>query len=151
MNDNAASWGNGTNTRFASTNECDFLLFDCNSKTLSAVELKSTSGTLTYWREDFEKDSKQSFNIKKNQVLGLFNWWRKYDVNCGFVINFRNKDNRTFYVMIDEFMEYTKCLDKKSINIDDVLKMNPIEIENKLLKVNYRYNLDKLLREISLS
>lgn len=151
MNDNAASWGNGTNTRFASTNECDFLLFDCNSKTLSAVELKSTSGTLTYWRKDFEKDSKQSFNIKKNQVLGLFNWWSKYDVNCGFVINFRNKDNRTFYVMIDEFMEYTKYLDKKSINIDDVLKMNPIEIENKLLKVNYRYNLDKLLREISLS
>ena len=55
LNDNAASWGNGTQTRFTSTNECDFLLFDCNTRTLSALELKTTSGLLTYWREDFEE------------------------------------------------------------------------------------------------
>ena len=151
LNDNAASWGNGTQTRFTSTNECDFLLYDCNTRTLSALELKTTSGSLTYWREDFEeKDGKKkNYQIKKNQILGLQKW-SKYLMNCGFVLNFRNKDNRTFFVMIDEFLDYTSTLNKKSINMDDVLKMSPIEIENKLLRTNYRYNIDNFLLETRL-
>ena len=71
-------------------------------------------------------------------------------MNCGFVLNFRNKDNRTFFVMIDEFLDYTSTLNKKSINIDDVLKMNSIEIENTLLRTNYRYNIDKFLKDTRL-
>lgn len=71
-------------------------------------------------------------------------------MNCGFVINFRNKSNRTFFVMIDDFLEYTNTLNKKSINIEDVMKMNPVEIENKILRTNYRYNIDKFLEQIRL-
>ena len=150
LNDNAASWSNGTETRFTSTNECDFLLFDCNTRTLTALELKSTSGSLTFWREDFEeKGKKKSFNIKKNQIQGLQKW-SSYLMNCGLIINFRNKQNRTFYIPINEFIKYTSTLDKKSINMDDVLQMNPIEIENKLLRTNYKYNLDKFLQDIYL-
>ena len=150
LNDNAASWGKGTETRFTSTNECDFLLFDCKTRTLTALELKTTQGSLTYWREDFEKDGKKhSFQIKKNQIQGLQKW-SEYSMNCGLVINFRNKQNRTFYIPIDEFIKYTSTLDKKSINIDDVLQMNPIQIENKLLRTNYKYDLDKFLQEIHL-
>lgn len=150
LNDNAASWNNGKKTRFTSTNECDFLLFDCNTRTLSALELKTTSGSLTYWREDFEKkDKKKNYQIKKNQVLGLMEW-SKYLMNCGFVFNFRNKGNRTFFVMIDDFLDYTSILDKKSINMNDVLHMNPIEIENTLLRTNYRYNIDKFLKDTRL-
>lgn len=150
LNDNAASWGNGTNTRFTSNNECDFLLFDCNTRTLSALELKTTSGLLTFWRQDFENDGKShSFQIKKNQILGLQSW-SKYLMNCGFVINFRNKNNRTFFIMIDDFLDYTKSLNKKSINIIDVLKMNPIEIKSKLLRTHHRYDIDEFLRETQL-
>lgn len=150
LNDNAASWGNGTQTRFTSTNECDFLLFDCNTRTLSALELKTTSSSLTFWRKDFEKDGKKnSYQIKKNQILGLQKW-SKYLMNCGFVINFRNKDNRTFFVLIDEFLDYTSTLDKKSINIEDVLKMNPIEIENTLMRTNYKCDIDKFLKNTRL-
>ncbi len=150
LNDNAASWGNGTNTRFASNNECDFLLFDCNTRTLSALELKTTSGLLTFWRKDFENDGKShSFQIKKNQILGL-QAWSKYLMNCGFVINFRNKDNRTFFIMIDDFIDYTKDLGKKSINISDVLQMNPIEIKSKLLRTHYRYDIDEFLSKTQL-
>ena len=47
LNDNASSWANGSNTRFTSTNECDFLLFDCKTKTLNALELKTTKSNLT--------------------------------------------------------------------------------------------------------
>lgn len=150
LNDNAASWGNGANTRFASTNECDFLLFDCESRTLHALELKSTQSSLTFWRKDFEEHGKKSsFNIKKNQILGLEKW-SHYLMNCGFIINFRHKDNRTFFVMIDEFLDYTDKLEKKSINMDDVLQMNSIEIENELLRTNYTYDLDKFLKEVRL-
>ena len=149
LNDNAASWGNGTNTRFASTNECDFLLFDCNSRTLSALELKSTQGNLTYWRKDFEDGKKHTWKIKKNQILGLKKW-SQYLMNCGLIFNFRSCSNRTFFVMIDDFLEYTNTLNKKSINIHDVLKMNPIEIENHLIRTHYRYNVDNFLKEIQL-
>lgn len=150
LNDNAASWSNGTATRFATTNECDFLLFDENSRTLSALELKTTSNSLTFWREDFEeKGKKKTFNIKKNQICGLQKW-DSYLMNCGLVINFRNKENRTFYIPISQFIGYTSDLNKKSINMNDVLKMNPIEIENTLMRTNYKYNLDKFLKEIQL-
>lgn len=150
LNDNASSWSGGANTRFTSTNECDFLLFDCNTRTLSALELKTTKGSLTYWRKDFEEDGKKNtYQIKKNQILGLQKW-NYFLINCGFIFNFREKDNRTFYVSVDDFLKYTSTLSKKSINIEDVLKMNPIEIESKLLKVNYRYNLEKFLNETKL-
>lgn len=150
LNDNAASWGNGTQTRFTSTNECDFLLFDCNTRTLSALELKTTSSSLTYWREDFENDGKKhSFQIKRNQILGLQKW-SKYLINCGFILNFRNKQNRTFFVSIDDFLDYTSTLNKKSINMDDVLNMNPVEIESKLMRTNFKYNIDNFLKRISL-
>ena len=150
LNDNAASWGKGDNTRFTSTNECDFLLFDCNTRTLNALELKTTSGSLTYWREDFETDGKKNkFQIKQNQILGLQKW-SKYFMNCGLVLNFRNKSNHTYFVAIEDFIEYTSYLNKKSINENDVLEMNPIKIENKLLRIHYSYDLDRFLRETRL-
>ena len=42
LNDNAASFGESTNTRFTSTNECDFLLFENDTRTLYGLELKKT-------------------------------------------------------------------------------------------------------------
>lgn len=142
FNDNAASFGGGTNTRFASTNECDFELFEPKSRTLYFFELKSTFSSLTYWREDFEG---KSFNIKKNQILGLQKF-NKYDNTvCGLIINFRNESNDTFFIAIDEFVNYTKDLGKKSINIHDVIKMNPIRLDSTKKITRYKYDVDKLL------
>ena len=45
LRDNAASFGNNGVTRFASSNMCDYIMFDDNSKTLYCLELKSTKGT----------------------------------------------------------------------------------------------------------
>ncbi len=149
LNDNAASFGESTNTRFTSTNECDFLLFENDTRTLYGLELKTTLGSLTYWRKDFEdKKKKQSFQIKKNQILGLEKF-SQYDGGIfGFVINFRKtSENHTFFVSINDFLKYTNALNKKSINIHDVLQMNPIEIENRLLRTNYWYNLEKFFQD----
>lgn len=117
---------------------------------MTAIELKSTQGSLTFWRSDFDLDGKKhSYNIKKNQILGLQKW-DKYLMNCGLVFNFRNKDNRTYFVYINDFIQYTNELNKKSINIEDVMKMNPIEINAELKRVNYRYDIDNFLKTISL-
>ena len=67
---------------------------------------------------------------------------------CGFVINFSSINNDTFFVYINEFLKYTNSLNKKSINYDDVLNMNPIKIGNHLLRTNYRYNVDNFLKEV---
>lgn len=151
LNDNASAWSGGTNTRFSSNNECDYIMSDDNTKTFYGLELKSTKEkSLTYWREDFEdKTKKQSFMIRKCQILGLKKWSKHLGV-FGFVINFRSFNNRTFFVSINDFLNYTSSLNKKSINIDDVLSMNPIEIENKLLRTNYRYDIDKFLMDTRL-
>ena len=149
LNDNAASFGESTNTRFTSTNECDFLLFENDTRTLYGLELKTTLGSLTYWRKDFEdKNKKQSFQIKKNQILGLEKF-SQYDGGIfGFVINFRKtSENHTFFISISDFLKYTNTLSKKSINIHDVLQMNPIKIENRLLRTNYWYNLEKFFQD----
>lgn len=147
LNDNAASWSGGNNTRFTSTNECDFLMFNNHTRTLYALELKSTQGSLTFWREDFEeKGKKQSFVIKKNQIKGLTDW-SKYVMVCGFLFNFRNLNNDTYFVMIDDFLEYTNKLNKKSINIKDVEQMNPIRLNCTKLRTNYTYDIEGFLQE----
>lgn len=148
LNDNAAGWSGGQNTRFSSNNECDYILFDDNTRTFYGLELKSTKGTsLTFWRKDFEdKTKKQKFSIRKCQILGLKKWSKHTGV-FGFVINFRGKDNKTYFVDIENFLKYTSSLTKKSINIKDVLNMDAIEIENSLIRTNYRYNLEKFLKE----
>jgi len=142
LNDNAASWSGGTNSRFTSSNECDFLLHDSEYGLLYGLELKSTKGSLTFWREDFEdKSKKQTFNIRKKQIQGLQTWSENYSGVFGFVINFRNETNDTYFISIKDFLEYSSTLPKKSLNKEDILQMNPIKIESKKLKINYRYDL----------
>ena len=125
-------------------------MFDCRSRTLNALELKSTQSAVTFWRKDFEEDSKKhTYNIKKKQILGL-EIWSNYLMNCGFVFNFRNHNNPTFFVRIRDVLSYTSKLNKKSLSIDDVLKMNPVKIKNELLRTNYKYDIDTFLEDIKI-
>ena len=151
LNDNASAWSGGNNTRFSSNNECDYIMFDGRTRTFYGLELKTTKEkSLTFWREDFEdKTKKQTFQIRKCQIQGLEKWSKHFGV-FGFIINFRSLENKTYFVMIDEFLDYTSTLSKKSINIDDILKMNPIEIDHTLMRTNYKYNVEKFLKETRL-
>lgn len=145
LNDNAASWSGGNVSRFTSKNECDFLLYESNNRLLMGLELKSTKGSLTFWRRDFEKkDEKQTFNIRKCQIQGLKNW-SEYSGVYGFVINFREADNKTFFINIKDFLEYTDSLDKKSINIKDVLKMKHIIVDSQKIRTKYKYDVEGLI------
>jgi recombination protein U len=151
LNDNAAAWSGGENTRFSSNNECDFILFDDNTRTFYGLELKSTKEkSLTFWREDFDvKGKKQSFMIKRCQIQGLQKWSQHFGV-FGFIINFRSLDNKTYFIMIDDFLDYTSTMQKKSININDVLEMNPIELKSELSRTRYKYDIEQFLRDTRL-
>ena len=148
LNDNAGSFGGGNNLRFATSNICDYIMHDDISNTMYLLELKSTkNSSFTYWRKDFEnKEKKQAFMIKKNQILGLEKA-SKHRIVCGFIFNLRGKVNHTYFIYIDDFIDYTSTLEKKSINEEDILKMNPVLIEQTLKKVNYKYNVGKFLQE----
>ena len=116
LNDNSASWSGGTNTRFSSNNECDYILFDDKTRIFYGLELKTTKESLTFWREDFEEaGKKKNFQIRKCQIQGLQKWSKHLGI-FGFVINFRNFNNKTFFITIKDFLNYTSALSKKSIN-----------------------------------
>lgn len=148
LNDNASSWSGGTNTRFTSKNECDYILFNDHTKTFYGLEMKSTKhSSLTFWRRDFEdKDKKQTFQIRKCQIQGLEKW-SKHNGVFGFIINFRDCQNETYFINIGDFLNYTSSLSKKSINKYDILQMSPIKIESNLVRTNYRYDVEKFLNE----
>lgn len=111
------------------------------------MELKSTESSLTYWRKDFESDQKkQAFEIKKCQIEGLTKAATYPNVIAGFYINFRNV-NKTYFLSIQDFHALTDQLNKKSINYKDVAQYG-IEIEQKLLRKNYKYNLRKFFDDM---
>ena len=111
---------------------------------LFTLELKSTKGTsLSFWREDFEDKTKsQTFLIHKHQIEGLANADKFAEVISGFVINFRETTNHTYFWHINDFLEYTNKLDKKSFNENDVVNGGGLLINQKLKKVNYEYNVE---------
>ena len=149
LNDNASSFAGGSGTRFTSTNECDYLMMDDKTRLLMAIELKSTISSLTYWHEKFEVDGqKYNAQIKKNQILGLLKW-SKHNMKCGIVMNFRNHDNRTFFIEINDFVHYTDKLLKKSIGFEDVMKMNPVEIFGEKKRTRWRYNKERFIEEVN--
>ena len=53
--------------------------------------------------------------------------------------------------MIEEFIEMIQHLDKKSFNEADLFKWcNPIKINKKKLKVNWKYDVQQFLKETRL-
>ena len=148
LNDNASSWSGGTNTRFTSKNECDYILYNDHTRTFYGLEMKSTKyNSLTFWREDFEdKKKKQTFQIRKCQIQGLEKWSKHAGV-FGFIINFRENGNKTYFIDIGKFLNYTSTLSKKSISMNDILQMEPIEIKSSLMRTNYHYDVENFLEE----
>jgi recombination protein U len=113
------------------------------------MELKTTLGSLSYWKEEFEdKTKKQSFDIKRHQILGLRNASKYKNTICGFIINFR-KVNKTFFLSINQFDEMIKGLNKKSFNLDDTIQAGAILIEQTIKRTHYKYNIDKFINDMA--
>lgn len=137
-----------TGLRFTLKNPCDILLFNPKTKTMYALELKSTQNTsLSFWKEDFvNKKKNQTFMIKENQIKGLKHF-SEYNIISGFLINFRSTKH-TYFLSIDDYLKMVDSIEKKSFNECDVIRNNGFKIDQVLLKVNYRYDMETFLNTI---
>lgn len=147
LNDPAQSFSqSSSDLRFSLQNPYDALMY--TNGTLFCMELKSFDGCLTFWKEEFEdKEKKQSFNIKKNQIHGLEKASKTKGVIAGFVLNFR-KNNHTYFLGIDKFNEMISKIEKKSINEQNIIDAGGYLIEQTLKKVKYNYNVEKFISDM---
>lgn len=138
LRDNASSFANGNATRFTSSNICDYLLFDDISKTLFLIECKSTQGS-----------SVALSMVRENQIKGLQDA-SKHNLIAGFLINFRNKDNCTYFISIDNYMKMINNSNKKSFNTNDLTINGAIEIHSSKKRTRYTYDIQRMIDEIKL-
>lgn len=146
IKDSAQSFGNQNNgLRFSSKNPYDCIVFA--KRYLFTLELKSTKGTsLSFWREDFEiKDKKQTYLIHKHQIKGLEKADTYADIVSGFIINFRETTDKTYFWHIKDFLEFSNTTIKKSFNEKDVINCNGLLIPQTLKKVNYIYDVESFV------
>ena len=87
--------------------------------------------------------------IRQNQIDGLLEA-NKHNLVAGLIINFRNENNDTFFITIDEFIDMTSSLNKKSFNVKDLESIGAIRIESTKKRTRYTYNIKKLVGELHL-
>lgn len=131
--DNAASFSGGDNVRFASHNLCDCMTMTKDK--LYLMELKSHKGA-----------SLPLSAIRKNQIEGMakVNHPR---IRAIFIINFREKE-KTYAIDAEKLQEFIKHTDRKSIPLS-FLEEAGTEIEAHKKKVHYRYDLEKLFKNMN--
>lgn len=97
---------------------CDYIMFDDETRTLYCAELKSTKGT-----------SIPLSMVRENQIKELTEA-SKHMLIAGFLVNFRNENNDTYFIKINDFNKMISEINKKSFNIKDLQKYNAIYVES---------------------
>lgn len=117
---------------------------------LFPIEMKST------------KDTKLSFSesiIKANQIKNLQEASNYKGVIPGFLFNFRESDNKTYFIHINDFVNYKNVVEnglkhiyKNKVNKGSIpigiCEEIGIELVNVKKKVKYRYYVARLLDEL---
>ena len=130
--DGTASW-DGAKTRFQHYNVCDCMIF--SQGRLYLLELKSTQGK-----------SLPLSRIRQNQLRELTETLVFENIVAGLIINFSDTED-TFFLHIEKLVNFIKRDERKSIPLV-YLEEHGIRIENKRLKINYKYKVEKFLREV---
>jgi penicillin-binding protein-related factor A (putative recombinase) len=129
-------------------NKYDCLMF--YSGYLFPVEMKSTKSKSISFREEI---------IKAHQIKSLTEAAKYEKVIPGFIMTFREPENRSFYIHISDFNKYKHIaenklehtykgkLNEKSISIS-ICEEIGTEIVSVKKKVNYRYYINKLCNEL---
>lgn len=131
-----------SNLRFSQRSPCDYMMFDGCSGMFYTLELKSFQGSCS-----FERTKEDKGIIHYHQIESLKKFTTYPNVVSGFLLDFRKSDS-TYFLLIDDFDRMINHITKKSFNEEDMLKWcNPIKIEKKKMKVNYRYDVQRFLEE----
>lgn len=130
-----------------SKNKYDCYLF--SEGYLFPLELKSTKENRLAWNESI---------IKEHQIESLVEASKYSNVISGFIVNFREPENRVFFVSINKFLEY-KNIAENQIKIHNYKsKVNKssmpigiceeigIEIQGFKKRTNYHYHINDFIR-----
>lgn len=129
--------------RFSRHSPADYFIFDGNKNLFLALECKTFQGSCSFERTKEDKGIIHHYQIKSLNDLSSY-----YRVVSGFLLDFRKTGN-TYFLHISDMNKIIEALNKKSFNEKDMLSIcSPILLEKRKLKVNYRYNIGKLLEEI---
>lgn len=130
-----------------SRNKYDCIMFD--SGHLLTLELKSTGQKSVSFDEKI---------IKQHQIDNLIDAATYPNVISGFLINFREFENFTFFIHINEFVKYKQAaqteskehtyvkLNKSSIPLE-VCEHIGIKINNYKMKTKYHYHIREFISE----
>ena len=114
---------------------------------LKTVAGKSISFEKTKAKEDKPKEDKGE--IHYHQIEYLKNCSQYQNIIPGLIIDFRGVDN-TWFLHINQWDTLINSITKKSFNESDLLAYShPILISKKKLKVNYRYDINKFIQDVT--
>jgi len=142
-------FGNNKGTRFTPKNPCDFIMYSYPN--VYYLELKSTLVNNISFNQPVtvqEKD-KPKPDIKSEQVSALLKYSQYRGVIAGLILRFEDKnthDGETYFIDINDFVNWTCKINKKSINKNDAKELG-IFIDSSMLKVNKNYNMGKFIKD----
>lgn len=87
--------------------------------------------------------------IRQNQIDGLLAA-SKHNLVAGLLVNFRNNDNDTFFILIDEFVEMMDSIQKKSFNVLDLQTYGITKVNSTKKRTRYIYDISKMINELHL-
>lgn len=119
------------------------MMFDGNH--FFCLELKSVAGKSI----SFERTKNDKGIIHYHQIKYLKSCLSYQNVIPGLLIDFRSTDN-TWFLHINQWDALINSITKKSFNESDLLSYShPILISKKKLKVNYRYNIQRFIDDVT--
>lgn len=112
---------------------------------LFCLELKSVVGKSI----SFERTKKDKGVIHYHQIEYLKSCLNYKNIIPGLIIDFRGTGS-TWFLHIDQWDGLITSIAKKSFNESDLLSYSyPLLISKKKLQVNYRYDVDKLIQDMT--
>lgn len=119
------------------------MMFDGNH--FFCLELKSVAGKSI----SFERTKNDKGEIQYHQIEYLKSCLNYRNIIPGLIIDFRGTDN-TWFLNIKEWDDLINSISKKSFNESDLISYShPILISKKKLKVNYRYNIQRFIDDVT--
>lgn len=113
-------------------------MLDDMTRTLFLIECKSTKST-----------SMSLKMLRDNQINGLQEA-SKHNLVAGILVNFRNENNDTFFISINEFVDMINKINKKSFNVKDLESIGAIRIESTKKRTRHTYNLNDMIIKLHL-
>lgn len=134
--------------RFTAKNPCDFIVYKYPN--IFFLELKRTKyNSLSIQRTEDEDEKNKMLKLHQmNSLNHLSNYEGSY---AGFIINFQpdDEEEETYFLSVQNLLRFLCDSEKKTINKMDIILYGGIKLEQKLLKVKYLYDVNKLLETLT--